>query len=94
MVDKQTKPKHILTGKVISDKMDKTIVVQIERTYTHPRVQKVMRATKKYKVHDEAQSAAIGDVVEIYEGRPMSKTKYMYLARIVRSRSTDNSVNN
>lgn len=83
MVDTQITPKHILTGEVISDKMDKTIVVKVERTYTHPRFKKVMRTAKKYKVHDEAEAAKVGDVVEIYEGRPMSKTKYMYLARII-----------
>lgn len=81
------KPARMLTGEVISDKMDKTVVVQVERSYMHPRLKKVMRTSKKYKVHDDAESASIGDIVEIYEGRPLSKTKYMYLARIVRAHS-------
>ena len=72
-----------ITGTVVSDRMEKTIVVQVERTYMHPRLQKVMRSSKKYKVHDAQKSAKVGDLVEIYEGRPLSKTKYMYLAKIV-----------
>jgi len=76
-----------LTGEVVSDKMDKTIVVRVERSYIHPLLKKVMRTSKKYKVHDDSQSASQGDIVEIYEGRPLSKTKYMYLARIVRAHS-------
>lgn len=75
--------KQHLVGEVISDKMDKTIVVRVERTYMHPVVRKVMRSFKKYKVHDEKEQAKIGDTVEIFEGRPVSKTKYMYLYRIV-----------
>lgn len=86
-VDKVGKPARMLTGEVISDKMDKTIVVRVERSYTHPRLKKVMRTSKKYKVHDDSESASLGDIVEIYEGRPLSKTKYMYLARIVRAHS-------
>ncbi len=80
--------KHrMLTGEVVSDKMDKTVVVLVERSYIHPRVKKVMRTTKKYKVHDESESASTGDIVEFYEGRPLSKTKYMYLARIIKAHS-------
>ncbi len=86
MVDTQQTPKHILTGEVISDKMDKTVVVKVERTYTHPRFNKVIRSSKKYKVHDETETAKVGDIVEIYEGRPLSKTKYMYLARIIHNK--------
>jgi small subunit ribosomal protein S17 len=82
---KTIKAKRTLTGHVVSDKMDKTIVVRVERTYIHPRLQKVMRTAKKYKVHDEAEAAHIGDVVEIYQGRPVSKTKYMYLARVIKT---------
>lgn len=76
-------PKRVMRGKVVSDKMDKTVVVQIERSYMHPLFKKVMRSRKKYKVHDETGMAQLGDTVEIYEGRPVSKTKYMYLARVV-----------
>lgn len=79
------KKKNILVGEVISDDMDKTVVVEVHRTYMHPIFKKVLSISKKYKVHDEKKSAKPGDIVEIYEGRPISKTKYMYLHRIVKS---------
>lgn len=77
--------RFVLTGEVISDKMEKTVVVRVERTFMHSRYRKVMRSYRKYKVHDKDRTAKIGDVVEIYEGKPVSKTKYMYLSRILRS---------
>lgn len=83
--NKENKNKKSFVGHVVSDKMDKTIVVEVERTYMHPRLHKVTRTTKKYKVHDELEQATVGDFVEIYEGRPQSKTKRMYLGTIVRS---------
>jgi small subunit ribosomal protein S17 len=86
MNDKVTS-KRIMRGEVVSDLMDKTIVVKVERSYTHPLLQKVMRTHKKYKVHDEMGNAHKGDIVEIYEGRPVSKTKYMYLAKVVESKA-------
>ena len=79
-------PKRVIRGKVVSDKMDKTVVVKVERSYTHPLYKKVIRIHKKYKVHDESETANLGDIVEIYEGRPVSKTKYMYLARVIDSK--------
>ena len=82
--------KRTLTGLVISDKMDKTVVVTVERSYIHPLYKKVMRTSKKYKVHDAEEIAKVGDVVEIFEGNPKSKTKYMYLSRILRSEILDN----
>lgn len=84
---KEKKQKHTLVGEVVSDKMDKTVVVKTVRTYTHPMFQKTMHKVKNYKVHDENETAKVGDIVEFYEGRPVSKTKYMYLARIVDARS-------
>lgn len=72
-------------GTVVSDKMEKTVVVEITRTFKHPRIHKILRKTKKYKVHDEQGLAKTGDIVEFYEGRPVSKTKYMYISRIVKS---------
>lgn len=77
--------KRFLIGEVVSDKMDKTIVVRIQREFMHPEFKKVVRKFKKFKVHDQHEQAKIGDFVEIYEGRPVSKTKYMYLNRIVRA---------
>jgi small subunit ribosomal protein S17 len=85
MEPQASKNKHTLVGEVVSDKMDKTIVVQINRDIRHPDYHKVVRRNKKYKVHDEQEKASVGDVVEIYEGRPTSKTKYMYLSRIIKS---------
>jgi small subunit ribosomal protein S17 len=84
MSDQVEKKKHLFTGKVISNKMDKTITVKTERTFTHPKFFKIVRVSKKYKVHDEENAAKNGDVVEFHEGRPVSKTKYMYLSRIVK----------
>lgn len=81
------KIKKSMVGKVTSDKMDKTIVVQVERSFVDPRLDKVMRISKKYKVHDEKNHAKEGDVVEICEGKPQSKEKYMYLVRVVKSQN-------
>ncbi|MFA6066190.1 MAG: 30S ribosomal protein S17 [Candidatus Babeliaceae bacterium] len=84
MTENSIKSRRLLVGKVVSDKMKQTIVVEVERTYIHPLLKKVMRVTKKYKVHDHDQQAHTGDIVEVYEGRPVSKTKYMYLDRIIK----------
>ena len=72
-------------GTVVSDKMEKTVVAETTRTFKHPRLHKILRKTKKYKVHGEQGLAKVGDVLEFYEGKPVSKTKYMYLSRIVKS---------
>ena len=81
-MDQKTR-QRILVGKVISDHMEKTVVVEIEQTVMHEQLHKVIRRAKKYKVHDENKQAKLGDVVEIYEGRPKSKTKYMYLTKVL-----------
>ncbi|MBN1549732.1 30S ribosomal protein S17 [Candidatus Babeliales bacterium] len=81
----QTKKQRLMRGTVVSDKTEKTIVVQIARDYRHPVLGKVIRSVKKYKVHDENEAAQVGDIVDFYEGRPVSKTKYMYLSRVVES---------
>ncbi len=80
--------KDFLVGKVVSDKMDKTVVVEVEKTFIHKRFAKVMKKQKNYKVHDANGTAKIGDIVEFYEGRPVSKTKYMYLHRVVKSQGS------
>ena len=77
------KKKKILTGEVVSVKMQKTASVKIKRMYKHKLVGKVMKSEKKYQVHDEKEECKVGDIVEIYEGKPVSKTKYMYLFRII-----------
>lgn len=64
-----------LTGVVTSDKMDKTVVVSVERRYRHPLYKKVVRTTKKYMSHDEDNACRTGDTVRIVESRPYSKRK-------------------
>ncbi len=68
-------PRRILQGTVISDKGDKTIVVNVERRFTDPVMKKTVRKSKKYHAHDEANQCKIGDVVSIRESRPYSKLK-------------------
>ncbi|MBQ9369857.1 MAG: 30S ribosomal protein S17 [Clostridia bacterium] len=70
-------------GMVVSDKMDKTIVVAVEVKYKHPLYKKTVRITNKYKVHDENNDAHIGDTVEIVETRPLSKEKRWRLVEII-----------
>ena len=68
-------PKRTLQGVVVSDKQDKTVVVRVERRFTHPVMKKTVRRTKKYHAHDEANTYKVGDVVRIEESRPLSKLK-------------------
>lgn len=76
-------PKRILQGVVVSDKNDKTIVVNVERRFTHPTMKKVVRSTKKYHAHDESNSAKAGDLVRIQECKPLSaKKSWMLLGKV------------
>ncbi len=68
-------PKRILIGTVTSDKTDKTVTVKVERKVKHPLYGKIIRRSKKYHAHDEANEYKLGDVVRIEETRPLSKTK-------------------
>ena len=68
-------PRRVMQGVVVSDKMDKSVVVRVERRVMHPIYKKYMRRTKKYLAHDETNAARIGDIVRIIETRPMSKRK-------------------
>jgi small subunit ribosomal protein S17 len=68
-------PKRVLTGRVISDKMDKTVTVLVERRVMHPIYKKFIRRSKMYAAHDEANLCKEGDVVRIEECRPISKRK-------------------
>jgi small subunit ribosomal protein S17 len=68
-------PKRILQGTVVSDKQDKTVVVKVERRFTHPLLKKTVRRTKNYHAHDEANAAKLGDQVRIQEAAPISKLK-------------------
>jgi len=72
-----------LTGKVVSDKMDKTVTVLVERQMVHPTMGKVVRRSKKYHAHNEGNDAKAGDIVVIEECRPISKTKAWKVARLV-----------
>ena len=72
-------PKRILKGKVIRNKSEKTIIVDVESTYMHKKYKKILRKNKKFAVHDEENVSKIGDVVQIIESRPISKTKKFVL---------------
>ena len=68
-------PKRILQGVVVSDKMDKTVVVKTERRVLDPVYKKYIKRSKKYHAHDEHNQCKVGDTVQIVESRPLSKTK-------------------
>jgi small subunit ribosomal protein S17 len=72
-----------LTGRVVSDKMDKTVTVLVERQVKHPTIGKIVRRTKKYHAHNEGNDAKTGDTVVIEECRPISKTKSWKVAKLV-----------
>lgn len=67
--------RRTLLGRVVSDKMDKTVVVEVERTHKHATYRKYVKSSKKYKAHDEANACAVDDMVLIEESRPLSRTK-------------------
>jgi len=75
--------KRTLICKVVSDKMDKTVTVVVERHVKHPLYGKIIVRTAKYHAHDEANQAKAGDTVEIQEGRPISKTKAWTVTRVL-----------
>ena len=68
-------PKRVLQGVVVSDKNDKTVVVEVERRFTHPVMKKTVRRSKKYHAHDETNQYKAGDIVAIEETKPISKQK-------------------
>ena len=75
--------RKVRTGVVVSSKMDKTAVVEVERTFRHSFYGKVVRATKKFKAHDEKNECVAGDLVEIMETRPFSRDKRWRVVRIM-----------
>ena len=75
--------RKVLQGRVVSDKMEKTITVQVDTFKFHPTYGKRIKYSKKYKAHDENNSAKMGDIVRITETRPLSKDKYFRLVEIV-----------
>jgi small subunit ribosomal protein S17 len=75
--------RRALVGVVTSDKMEKTVVVEVERVSRHPLYGKVVKTHKKYKAHDENNEARLGDTVQIRECRPMSKDKTFFVEQIL-----------
>ena len=72
-----------LVGRVTSNKMDKTVVVEVERTARHPLYGKVLRRVKKYKAHDEGNECQIGDLILMIESRPLSREKRWRVVEII-----------
>ena len=83
MSEIRTTSRKVRVGKVVSDKMDKTIVVAVEDSVQHPLYKKTMKRTYKLKAHDENNECGIGDTVEVMETRPLSKDKRWRLVRII-----------
>ena len=79
--------RKVLLGEVVSNRMQKTITVKVERRVRHPIYERVVKRSKKFHVHDEHQQCQIGDQVRIIETRPLSKTKHWRLLEIVRQRA-------
>ncbi|WP_028357461.1 30S ribosomal protein S17 [Brackiella oedipodis] len=78
-----TKRQRTLVGKVVSNKMDKTVVVRVERRVKHPIYGKIVIRSGKYKAHDENNQYNEGDIVEIAEGRPISRSKSWSVTRLI-----------
>ena len=81
--------KRTLTGKVVSDKMTKTIVVLVERVKVHPIYKKKYTVSTKFKAHDEKGVAKVGDMVEIEESRPLSATKRWSLKKVLTAKDLE-----
>jgi small subunit ribosomal protein S17 len=75
--------KHVLIGRVLSNRMDKTVVVEVERKKRHPLYGKVLAMRKRYKAHDEENACEIGDIVEMIESRPLSREKRWLVTQIL-----------
>ncbi|PZO87532.1 MAG: 30S ribosomal protein S17 [Sphingomonas sanxanigenens] len=85
-------PKRVLTGQVVSDKTDKTVVVRVERKVKHPLYGKIIRRSKKYHAHDEANAYHTGDTVRIEETAPISKLKTWKVIERVDTHKTPEAV--
>ena len=75
--------KRVLIGRVLSNRMDKTVVVEVERKKRHPLYGKVIAMRKRYKAHDEENACEIGDIVEMIESRPLSREKRWLVTQIL-----------
>lgn len=84
--------RKVLTGTVVSDKMDKTLVVRVDRRTQHSLYNKVVKVTNKYYAHDENNEARVGDQVKIMEVRPLSKTKRWRLISVLQRAATERGV--
>ena len=82
-MSERTTSRKTRTGKVISDKMDKTIVVAVEDRVAHPLYKKIIKRTYKLKAHDEKNECGVGDIVKVMETRPLSKDKRWRLVEII-----------
>jgi len=82
--------RKVLLGEVISNRMHKTITVQVERRVRHPMYERVVKRSKKFHAHDEHNQCQIGDIVRIIETRPLSKTKCWRLLEVVRRQAGAN----
>lgn len=85
MSQEVVKNKKVITGTVVSNKMDKTVVVLVERKFTHRTFKKVVKRTKKFKCHDENNECSVGDFISMREVRPLSKTKRWNLDKVLRA---------
>ena len=83
MVAEQKSRKQIKIGRVVSDKMDKTVVIAVDYLKPHPLYRKIIRKTSKFHAHDENNECRIGDVVRIEESRPLSRTKRWRVVEIM-----------
>ena len=83
MEEKRTSSRKVRVGKVVSDKMDKTVVVAIEDRVAHPLYKKIVGRTYKRKAHDEENTCGVGDIVKVMETRPLSKDKRWRVVEIV-----------
>ena len=83
MEEKRVSSRKVRVGKVISDKMDKTVVVAIEDRVAHPLYKKIVGRTYKLKAHDEENTCGVGDIVKVMETRPLSKDKRSRVVEIV-----------
>ncbi len=85
MSQEVVKIKKIITGTVVSNKMDKTVVVSVERKFIHRTFKKVVKRTKKFRCHDEKNECSVGDLISMREVRPLSKSKRWNLEKVLKA---------
>ncbi|VAX31239.1 SSU ribosomal protein S17p (S11e) [hydrothermal vent metagenome] len=80
-------PRKVFVGKIVSDKMDKTVTVAVTRQYKHPLYKKIIKRESRFKAHDEDNRCKFGDTVRILESRPLSKTKRWVIVDVLKKES-------